>query len=115
MSVVGKVPIGFPPIIAGLSFLLQPIKGLTFSLTGRYVGEMYGDLINSVLYRNDPYAVADAMLSYRENAILGMDFVELKVQISNLFNKFYTSYVESGTGFFVAAPRHGFATIQIGL
>ncbi|MFI5263964.1 MAG: TonB-dependent receptor [Candidatus Kapaibacterium sp.] len=115
MNVGGKVPIGFPPVIAGVSFLLQPIKGLTFSLTGRYVAEMFGDLVNSDAYRNDPYAVADAMISYRENDIMGLNNVELKVQISNIFNKFYTSYVEKGTGFFVAAPRHGFATIQIGL
>ncbi len=115
MGVIGKMPIGFPPIIAGATLLLQPIKGLTLSLTERYVGEMFGDLTNSAAYRNEPYAVTDATLSYRENNILGMQFVELKVQLSNVFDKFYTSYVESGSGFFVAAPRHGFATIQISL
>lgn len=115
MDVIGKVPIGFPSVIAGVTLLLQPIKGLTFSLTGKYVGAMYGDLVNSDLFKNDPYAVADAMLSYKESSILGMQYVELKVRVSNLFDKFYTSYVESGSGFFVAAPRHAFATIEIGL
>ena len=115
VNVAGKVPIGFPSIISGASLLLQPIKGLSFSFTGKYIGTMYGDLVNSDYYRNDPYAVTDAMLSYREDNILGMEYVELKVQVNNVFDKYYTSYVESGTGFFVAAPRHGFATIQIGL
>lgn len=115
VSVAGKVPIGFPSIVAGISFLLKPVKGLTCSVTGRYIGAMYGDLVNSDLYRNDPYAVLDGTLSYRENNILGMQYVELRLQVNNILNKFYTGYVESGTGFFVAAPRHGFGTIEIGL
>ena len=115
ISVVGKVPIGFPSLIAGASLLLKPITGLTFKLTGRYIGAMYGDLINSDSYRNDPYGVVDAAASYREKNILGLQYAELRIEVNNILNKFYTSYVESGTGFFVAAPRHGFATIQIGL
>ena len=102
-------------IIAGASLLLLPLNGLTFSLTGRYIGVMYGDLANSDLYRNDPYFVADASLSYREKNILGMHYVEFRIEMDNLFDKFYTSYVESGRGFFVAAPRHGFGTLEIGL
>jgi outer membrane receptor protein involved in Fe transport len=115
ISVIGKVPIGFPSVIAGASLLLKPLTGLTLSITGRYVGAMYGDLTNSDFFRNDPYGVFDAALSYREKNILGMNYIELRVQVNNILNKFYTSYVESGTGFFVAAPRHGFATIEIGL
>ncbi len=115
ISIVGKVPIGFPSIIAGASLLLKPIDGFTFSLTERYIGAMYGDLTNSVQFRNDPYGVLDATLSYRQKNILGLQYAELRIEVNNLLNKFYTSYVESGTGFFVAAPRHGFATIQIGL
>ena len=76
---------------------------------------MYGDLVNSDYYRNDAYGVLDAAISYRQKNILGLQYAELRVEVNNILNKFYTSYVESGTGFFVAAPRHGFATIQIGL
>jgi iron complex outermembrane receptor protein len=115
ISVVGKVPVGFPSIIAGASLLLKPLSGLTFSLTERYIGAMYGDLLNSDQFRNDPYGVLDATLSYRQKNILGLQYAELRIEVNNLLNTFYTSYVESGTGFFVAATRHGFATIQIGL
>ncbi|MDP4219721.1 MAG: TonB-dependent receptor plug domain-containing protein [Bacteroidota bacterium] len=115
ISVVGKVPIGFPSLIGGAGLVLYPAKGLVFSLTAKYVGSMYGDLINSDYYRNDPYAVVDAMLSYRENNILGMHYVELRLNVSNILNKLYTSYVEYGSGFYVAAPRHGFGTLEIGL
>jgi iron complex outermembrane receptor protein len=115
VNVTGKVPIGFPPIIAGIYFAMQPVKGLTIGLTGRYIGEMFGDLQNSAALRNNPYGVLDASVSYRENDIIGMHYVQLKVDVRNLLNTFYTSYVESGTGFFAAAPRHGYGTIQIGL
>ena len=115
VNVIGKTPVGFPSIIAGATIFLRTTNGFTFSLTGRYIGAMYGDLTNSDLFRNDPYGVIDAMFAYREKNILGLQYVELRVQINNILNTFYTSYVESGTGFFVAAPRHGFATIQIGL
>lgn len=115
VSVVGKVPIGFPSIIAGASLLIKPVDGFALSLTGRYIGAMYGDLVNSDYYRNDAYGVLDAAISYRQKSILGLQYAELRIEVNNLLNKFYTSYVESGTGFFVAAPRHGFATIQIGL
>ena len=115
ISVVGKVPIGFPSIIAGASLLLKPAPGLIFTLTEKYIGAMYGDLVNSDQFRNDPYGVLDATLSYRQKNILGLQYAELRIEVNNVLNKFYTSYVESGTGFFVAAPRHGFATIQLGL
>jgi iron complex outermembrane receptor protein len=115
VHVEGKVPIGFPSLLAGASLLLKPLTGLAISISGRYIGAMYGDLINSDLFRNDPYAVLDAALSYRHKNIFGLQYAELRVELNNILNKFYTSYVESGTGFFVAAPRHGFATIEIGL
>jgi iron complex outermembrane receptor protein len=115
VHVAGKVPVGFPSLIAGASLLLMPFKGLTIGVTGRYVGAMYGDLTNSSLFHNDPYGVVDAMLGYKEKNVLGLQYVELRIEVNNILNTFYTSYVESGTGFFVAAPRHGYATIQIAL
>ncbi|MEP7234865.1 MAG: TonB-dependent receptor [Ignavibacteriota bacterium] len=114
-NVSGKIPIGFPSLIAGASFILKPLSGLTISIQSKYIGAMYGDILNTDTFRNDPYFVADALLAYREENIFGLGSVEFKIQISNLFDKYYTSYVERGTGFFVAAPRHGFASIQIGL
>src|SRR5439155_4991731 len=83
MNLIGKVPPGFPTAIAGASLLLKPVTGLAFSLAGKYVGEIFGDLQNSDRFRNDPYTVLDGYISYRENNILGMQYVELKVQVSN--------------------------------
>jgi hypothetical protein len=57
----------------------------------------------------------DGNLSIRQENVAGLSFVELKIQANNILNEYYTSYVESGSGFFVAAPFNIFGGIQIGL
>jgi iron complex outermembrane receptor protein len=114
-AVVGKVPIGFPSLLAGLSADYHLSKAITIGLTGRYVGTMYGDIENTDLYKNDPYFVMDGNLLIRQENVAGLSFVELKIQANNILNEYYTSYVESGSGYFVAAPFNIFGGIQIGL
>ncbi len=112
---VGKTPIGFPSILGALDFHLHITKGIGVGIIGRYVGEMYGDIENSDTYRNDAYFVADANLSLKQNDLLGLNFVKVSLQVNNIANTLYTSYVESGAGFFVAAPMNLYGGIEIGL
>ncbi|MEO6939193.1 MAG: TonB-dependent receptor plug domain-containing protein [Candidatus Kapaibacterium sp.] len=111
----GKVPIGFPSTTANVVVGVTPIENFFVSLTGRYVGSFYGDILNTPEFQNDPYFVLDANVRYRIVKVAGLEFIDLKLEANNLLDKLYTSYVTSSAGFFVAAPRHGFASIEIGL
>lgn len=112
---IGKTPIGFPSILGALDLYVHITEGIGAGIIGRYVGTMYGDIANSQTFSNDPYFVADANLSLRENDVLGLHFVKVSLQINNIGNALYTSYVESGAGFFVGAPMNLYGGIEIGL
>jgi len=114
-SAEGKTPIGFPSSTGSVMLSVRPVTGLQVTVTSRFVGSTYGDLANSRDYQNDAYTVFDGYLSYRFNDALGASFIDLKVQVNNLFDKLYTTYASPGTGFFVAAPRNIFSSIQIGI
>lgn len=114
ISVDGKRPIGFPEQTLTGILSLMPHKTFSFSAIGRYVGEFYGDLENSSGQMNDPYFVLDAILSYRV-PIEFLEFVEVKLQANNVLDRLYTSYVEKTAGFFVAAPRHFYGSVEIGI
>lgn len=114
-TVIGKVPIGFAPVTASLQLSSSPIAGLSIALAGRYVGTTYGDLLNTPDYTNDPYAVLDGFVTYRVPDVLGLSFIEARLQVNNLTNLYYATYASAATGFFVAAPRNYFGSIQIGL
>lgn len=109
-----KVPIGFPSEILSGILTYRPLDELRLSLFGRFVGSTYGDLENTEDYRNPAYFVADAMIAM--TFPLGpVRKVEIKVQANNVLNNFYTSYASKGTGYFVAAPRHFFGSISLGI
>jgi iron complex outermembrane receptor protein len=55
VNVTGNTPIGFPSFIANASVLFQPVTDLKFTFSLRSTGEMFGDIQNSNLYRNDAY------------------------------------------------------------
>jgi iron complex outermembrane receptor protein len=109
-----KVPIGFPAAVLSGIVSYRPLEELRISVFGRYVGETYGDLENSETYKNPAYFVADAMLAI--TFPLGpIKKFEIKLQANNVFDQFYTSYASAGTGYFVAAPRHFFGSISLGI
>ncbi len=114
-TVVGKTPIGFPPVVANFGIFYQPMDMVSLSISGHYQGAIYGDLINSQTFRNDPYVVFNAGATFNLGELFGQGKLAIKVQVQNLLNTLYTTYVESGLGFFVAAPRHVFAALEIGL
>jgi iron complex outermembrane receptor protein len=114
-TIVGKTPIGFPSIVANIGVVYQPIEQISLTVTGHYQGASYGDLINSDIYRNDAYFVVNSGAAFNLNDLFGQGHLVLRLQVQNLFDTLYTSYVESGLGFFVAAPRHLFGSLEIGL
>lgn len=109
-----KQPIGFPSMVLSGTVSYQPIEQIRLSVLGRYVGDTYGDLENSELYRNPAYFVMDAVLTMRF-PLEPLKHIEIKVQANNILDRLYTSYADAGVGFFVAAPRHFFGTISIGI
>lgn len=114
-TVVGNTPIGFPSVLANVTAMVQPFKNLWISLNGRLVGEMFGDIENTDANRNDAYSVCDLSLSYKFENLLGTNHITVRGQINNIFDRLYTSYVLADAGFFVAAPRNGYISIEVGL
>lgn len=112
---VGKTPIGFPSVMGAFDLHVNITDGIGVGLIGRYVGEMYGDIENSNTFKNDGFFVADANLSFIEKDLLGLNFVKVTFQINNIANTLYTSYVESGAGFFVGAPMNLYGGLELGL
>lgn len=110
----GNVPIGFPDFTASGIVSFQPIEQVRVTLLGRYVGATYGDLANSETYRNPDYFVADAIVTLRL-PVQPFKFIEVKLQGNNILNRTYTSYADAGSGFFVAAPMHFFASLSLGI
>jgi len=115
ISAAGHVPIGFPSVTGGMLLSVTPIDHLSITIAGSYVGAMYGDIRNSDQWKNDPYFVLNGTVAYRMEKVLGLSYIELKLQGNNLLNTLYTSYATSGTGFFVGAPLNAFGQLQIGL
>jgi iron complex outermembrane recepter protein len=110
----GQVPIGFPDLVMSGIVSYQLIEPLRLSLLGRYVGSTYGDLENTETYRNPDYFVMDAVLTMKF-PLEPLKSLEIKIQANNIFDRLYTTYADVGSGFFVAAPRHFFGTITIGI
>ncbi len=109
-----KQPIGFPEMVLSGILSVMPIDQLRLSVLGRYVGDTYGDLLNTETYRNPDYFVMDMVLTMRF-PLEPIKHFEIKIQANNILDRLYTSYADAGSGFFVAAPRHFFGTISIGI
>lgn len=114
-TVKGKTPIGFPSVIGNVALVVQPLDELSLTFNGHYQGAMYGDLENSDAYKNEPYFVLNAGAKVRLDKIFQQGRLALKVQVQNVLDELYTSYVEGSLGFFVAAPRHVFVSVEMGL
>ncbi len=114
-AVIGKVPIGFPSIIGGVAVQFHPFDLLTFGVTGHYVGDMYGDLENTDTFKNEAFFVLDGSIGLKQTDVLGFQSIQIKLRLNNITNNLFTTYSEAGSGFFVAAPFHMSAGLEIGL
>jgi iron complex outermembrane receptor protein len=86
---VGKRLTGVPQEMYKFGLLCEKYAGLSGSVTGRYVGKVYGDPLNRdttnhVYGSYDPYFTMDAKISYEIKKGLEISFA-----VDNLFNKDY--------------------------
>lgn len=79
-----------PNIIAAGELNYQPIKGLKFTLLGKYVGQQFLDNTASDNKAIDSYIVSDFVGSY-QFSLPFLQSAELKVLVNNLFNEMYSS------------------------
>lgn len=105
-------PILSPQVNALLNLTYAPIKGLSFTLGARYLGEQFMELTN-----NEDLTVPSSLVLnlsanwkfYKEHA--------LSVQLNNLTNELYYTYgapdFNGGPAYFVQAPIHAYATLRL--
>jgi iron complex outermembrane receptor protein len=91
VTVYKNTDISFSPdVIAGSSFIYQPIKGLEVTLLSKYVGKQYLDNTSNEDRIIDPYFINDLRLSYSWRPSF-MREVSVSVLMNNLFDVMYSS------------------------
>ena len=93
---LGTVDIAYSPRVTGSAELeINPVKNLSFSLTGKYVGRQYFDNTMSPDRTIDPYFVSNLSASYgikiRKEGELTVRFI-----VNNLFNTLYENNAYGG-------------------
>jgi len=95
-SDLGTVDIAYSPRLTGSAELeVNPLKNLSFSLTGKYVGRQYFDNTMSADRVIDPYFVSNLSSAY------GIKFkkageLTLRFTVNNLFNSLYENNAYGG-------------------
>lgn len=117
ISVQGKAPVGAPANTASLwaDYTIQSGKMAGFGFGGgvRYVGESFGDNINSMAMIVPAYILADAMLHYDLNGLSPqLQGWKLALNVTNLFDKTYVSACASATQCFYGNGRSTMGTIR---
>ena len=93
---LGTVDIAYSPRVTGSAELeINPVKNLSFSMTGKYVGRQYFDNTMSPDRTIDPYFVSNLSASYgikiRKEGELTVRFI-----VNNLFNTLYENNAYGG-------------------
>ncbi|MFT4116282.1 TonB-dependent siderophore receptor [Bradyrhizobium sp.] len=117
ISIQGKTPVGAPANTASLwaDYTIQSGRMTGFGFGGgvRYVGESFGDNINSMAMIVPAYVLADAMLHYD---LFGLSPQlkgwKLALNVTNLFDKTYVSACASATQCFYGNGRSTMGTIR---
>jgi iron complex outermembrane receptor protein len=120
VSLDGNTIAGFPDFLANVDATYRT-DNVTFSLALQHVGKFYTDNfqnpgkgIEDPRRTVDAYTVVNAWLAYRFKILASLRHLELRVQVSNLFNAIYASNGESDQ-FYPAAERNAFASLRIDL
>jgi iron complex outermembrane receptor protein len=122
---LGTTHISFSPDITGNALLrYTPVKNLSFTFTGKYVGKQYYDNTSSALRSLDAYFTNNFRIDY-SFSVFGLD-IGLQGMINNLFDRQYLSsawvyravfedgspdYIENG--FFPQAGRNVIGKITV--
>lgn len=117
ISIQGKTPVGAPANTASLwaDYTIQTGKMAGFGFGGgvRYVGESFGDNINSTAMIVPAYILADAVLHYDLNGLSPqLKGWKLALNVTNLFDKVYVSACASATQCFYGNGRSTMGTIR---
>lgn len=117
ISIQGKTPVGAPANTASLwaDYTLQSGQMAGFGFGGgvRYVGESFGDNINSMAMIVPAYVLADAMLHYDLYGLSPqLKGWKLALNVTNLFDKTYVSACASATQCFYGNGRSTMGTIR---
>ena len=119
---------GFPDVIGNLRLTYRN-SGFMFAVAVRYVGDQFTDnfgdsktaVVNNGQYELrtydnevEAYTAVNFMSSYRMGKILGLNGIELKFQVNNLFDHLYAMY-GNGAEFFPAAERNAFFGLSVNL
>ncbi|MCP3400907.1 TonB-dependent siderophore receptor [Bradyrhizobium sp. CCGB20] len=117
ISIQGKAPVGAPANTASLwvDYTIQSGQMAGFGFGGgvRYVGESFGDNINSMAMIVPAYILADAMLHYDLYGLSPqLKGWKLALNVTNLFDKTYVSACASATQCFYGNGRSTMGTIR---
>jgi len=119
---------GFPDVLGNLRLTYQ-IGDFYLSLLSKYVGEFRTDNFGDMLKTNEDirkhldwdyytdnvveaYNIYDLDMSYTFRKVLGLNSIELRASVYNLFNKLYAASGE-GKEFFPAAERNVYLGFRI--
>ncbi len=117
ISIQGKAPVGAPANTASLwaDYTIQSGRMAGFGFGGgvRYVGESFGDNINSMAMIVPAYILADAMLHYDLDGLSPqLKGWKLALNVTNLFDKIYVSACASATQCFYGNGRATMGTVR---
>ena len=104
---------GFPDFLANAR-LTYDRETWFASLSLQHVGEQFTDNFENSDRKVDAYTVFNFIAGIRLREITGLQGLELRVQVNNLFDALYASY-GVGEEFFPAAERNIFATVKLEL
>ncbi|TFV78663.1 TonB-dependent siderophore receptor [Bradyrhizobium frederickii] len=117
IAIQGKAPVGAPANTASLwaDYTLQSgqLAGFGFGGGIRYVGESFGDNINSMAMVVPAYTLADLMLHYDLHGLSPqLKGWKLAFNMTNVFDKTYVSACASSTQCFYGSGRATMGTIK---
>lgn len=79
-----------PNLISALTLTYEPLKNLSINWLSKYVGEQFLDNTSNDNRKLDGYFVNDIIVSY-QTAFSGVNNLELKLMVNNVFNAEYSS------------------------
>jgi iron complex outermembrane receptor protein len=113
VNLAGNRIAGFPEQLFNVKLSWRQ-DAFTAVLTWKYVGAQYTDNSQREDYMVDAYDVLNASLAYRTPPVLGLRSLDLRLSVSNIFDRLYAQSGE-GDQFFVAAERNYFFDIVFGI